>query len=364
MKPGAIVGAVLARSWRAECPLPLPVGVISADLTAVQPLLLRGGAGALAAHRCAALGLSIPPEWAEARDLHRLRGRLRERETARVFREFEAAGISSLLLKGWSAARHYADPLLRPSGDIDLAVHPADWDAAQPLVLREGRPIPLDVQAGPPAYLERSFEELWDRSQVLACQEVPVRVLGPEDELRLLSLHFWKHFAWRPLWLVDVAAAVEARPRAFDWDCCLAGSPRSSEWVQAAVLLAGALLGADMVRVPFSHRGADLPPWLLVGVRAQWELDAAQMMDAWSRPLRSMVRENLGRPAKLLAELGRRFRDPVRATVERGGPFDRGPRLPVQIIATLAAARAGWRRPPILPPDPPDQQTRAPEETG
>jgi hypothetical protein len=43
-----------------------------------------------------------------------------------------------------------------------------------------------------------------------------IRILGAEDHLRLLCLHLLKHGAWRPLWLCDVAAALESRPSSFD----------------------------------------------------------------------------------------------------------------------------------------------------
>ncbi len=50
------------------------------------------------------------------------------------------------------------------------------------------------------------------RSQLVNLDGVDVRVPGLEDHLGILCLHLLHHGAFRPLWLCDIAAALETRP--------------------------------------------------------------------------------------------------------------------------------------------------------
>src|SRR5205823_7319953 len=102
-------------------------------------------------------------------------------------------------------------------------------------------------------------DELYDRSQLVPLGGAEVRVLGPEDHLRFLCLHLLGHGAWRPLWLCDIAVALEARPPDFDWDHCLGGDPRRSDWVACSLGVAHQLLGARVDDTPIAERAQRLP---------------------------------------------------------------------------------------------------------
>src|SRR5262249_7200865 len=141
----------------------------------------------------------------------------RERDIVEVIDCLHSGGVEPILIKGWTAARHYAEPGLRPYGDIDVSVYPEQLDTAKNLLNSAAFPTWLvDLHGGVPDLVDRGWSMLFQRSQLLQLGETEVRVLSPEDHLRLLCLHLARHGAYRPLWLCDVAAALEARPADFD----------------------------------------------------------------------------------------------------------------------------------------------------
>src|SRR5207302_3420550 len=130
-----------------------------------------------------------------------------------------------VVVKGGAVARLYGEPGLRPYGDLDLCVRPSDQAAARAaLQAPDAPPVLVDLhsdysphQRGHSLMKDCRVEELYDRSQLVRLGEAEVRILGPEDHLRFLCLHMLGHGAWRPLWLCDIAVALEARPADFDW---------------------------------------------------------------------------------------------------------------------------------------------------
>ena len=155
-----------------------------------------------------------------------------------------AVGVEPLLAKGWAAVRLYPEPGLRPYGDIDLWVRP------------EQHPVALAALSGPAgqrcrvdlhdrfAQLDCTWQDVYERSRLEQLGEVEVRLLGAEDHLRLICIHMLGHGAWRPVWLCDIAAAVESLPEDFDWARCLHGHPRRAQWIVCAIGLARQVLGA------------------------------------------------------------------------------------------------------------------------
>jgi hypothetical protein len=175
---------------------------------------------------------------------------LLERELGSVLRTLEAAGVAVIVLKGPALARMiYPDPCLRPYGDLDLAVRPADESAAAEALLGLGYleiSFPNDLawrarasQVRGAADFHRKFEapgggllvelhadtlqlglqprcetDRWARARPLAALPGTL-VLGPEDQLVTLALHAHKHGFSRVLWLKDLD--LLARDPALDW---------------------------------------------------------------------------------------------------------------------------------------------------
>src|SRR5215203_957151 len=262
---GKLVAAALVGVWRRDPP---PPTLAAAELEQIAPLLLGAGCGALAWWRIRAAPVADSPvgeQLREAYRLHALQAAVHEREIAEVVRVLGAAGIQALLVKGWTAARPYAEPGLRPYGDIDVCVAPEQYSAARTALAAGATTINVDLHHGlglnsGMAGELPSFADAWARAAKALVDGIEVWTLAPEDNLALLCVHLLTHGAWRPLWLCDVAAAVERLPDAFDWRLCLGPGRRRATWVASTVALAEQLLGAHPNHAPPLR---DRPPhWL------------------------------------------------------------------------------------------------------
>ena len=327
---GERIAAVLTGAWR---PSPPPLRISAKDLSEVALPLLRTGAGGLAWWRAKHSRWPTSRELLRFRQVYRLQhllAALHERWIQRVVVRLRSSGIEPLLGKGWAVARLYPDQGLRPCGDIDLYVRRDQYMAAAGVLAgREGEEEPADLHPGLAELDDRSADEVYRRSQLFAVGDVAVRAFGPEDHLRLISLHMLRHGAIRPLWLCDVAVALESRSPDFDWDYFSSGNQRRSHWVACALGLAHRLLEARLDGVPLAARADDPPLWLVPTVLRQW--GAAQMPQG----ARSAMAVYLRHPSGVLEALRVRWPNAIEATVGVGGPFNEWPRLPFQLAHSL-----------------------------
>jgi hypothetical protein len=335
LRRGRLMAAALAGAWRLA---PDALALLPHDLAAVAPLLLRTGGGGLGWWRVRHSGWAPDPatfELQQAYRLHSLQACLHADRLRAALALLRSRGVDAILSKGWAVARLYPEPGLRPYGDLDLCVPPGQGStAAAVLTEAGGRAAGVDLHRGVPELEDRSWEEVYRRSRLARLGDVSVRILGPEDQLRLLCLHLLRHGAWRPLWLCDIGAVVESVPPGFDWDYCLSGHRRLSAWVRCALGLAVRLLGA---RVAPPEAVGRVPRWLRASVLRQWGAElAGDSHSRDERPLASYLR----RPAGLLRALRCRWPNPVEAVVKmRAGPSTRVPGVLFQLC--LAAGRLG-----------------------
>jgi hypothetical protein len=332
---GEQMARALARAWRHGLS---PLDLSAAELELIAPLLLGSGAASLI---WAKLRLSAWPdqrvmrEFQQAYRLHTVQAALHEVEIQEVITLFRAAGIEPMLIKGWTVARFYPEPGLRPYGDIDLCIRPEQYQAAVTLMRGPtGQSYNVDLHRGFEQVDDQPFDRLFARAELLPIGEVEVRALSQADQLRTLCTHLLKHGAWRPLWLCDIAAIVEALPADFDWATCLGEDRRQAEWVACSIGLARDLLGAQIDRAPASVQTRSLPRWLVPAVLKQWQ---------WSRAIEhtppELMIDSLHHPTRLAKAFYERWPNPVRATFNLQAPFNNLPRLPFQVgdcIAQLA----------------------------
>ena len=235
--------------------------------------LLEAGQGALAWRRVRQASPRLTPCARRFRNAFRSQTLLaadQEQSIEQLFHHLNDTAMAPLMIKGWVSARAYAEPGLRPYGDIDLCVQPDQLDNLKSLLNHYPDLGSIDLHAGVPDLPDRTWHQLWARSQVVPLGSTYVRILAPEDHLRLLAIHQIRHGAWRPLWLCDIAAALEARPTNFDWDYCLSGDRRLSRWVVSVIGLACRLLDARLAHPPLEARVNDLPDWLVNTVLWRW----------------------------------------------------------------------------------------------
>ena len=173
------------------------------------------------------------------------------------------------MIKGWSSARLYPEPGLRPSCDVDLCVASAQLPSAAAALSDAPLPCPVDLHADVPDLADRSWQEVLQRSRLATLDDMAVRVLGAEDQLRLLCLHLAQHGMARPLWLCDIGVCLASLPADFDWDYCLWGRKHHTAWVIAVLGLADTLLGCRCEITP-----ARPAPWLERAVLWCWGVGA------------------------------------------------------------------------------------------
>jgi hypothetical protein len=333
---GRDLARALAQSWRQTPPAWTPT---HAELGAVKPLLLGSGAAALAWRRLRLSQVARSPagfELQQAYRLHAIEALLHERQLARVVARLHGAGVEPLLGRGWVAARHYPEACLRPYRDFDVYVGAVQRDAARRALESEDATVVLNV--GCAELNDRTWSRLNERAQSVPLSGGQIRVLGPEDHLRLLALQMLRRGACRPLWLCDLAAVVETTSGGFDWDHFLSGDRRRTDWSCCALALARDLIGADLSGAPGAVSGRGLPPWLGRAVLRQWSLASPV-----PRPRAAIGRPRPPAPAVVPA----RWPNPIEATIGLGGPINAIPRLPFQLAECFS--RTAWRtlrRPP------------------
>ncbi|HJQ67367.1 MAG TPA: nucleotidyltransferase family protein [Blastocatellia bacterium] len=327
---GSLVAKVLAGSWRIHPP---PLEISPEELARVAPLLLESGAASLGWRqiRNSALGATTDAgELQQAYRLHTLQAGIHERDIKAAVTMFKRADIEPVLVKGWSVARLYPERGLRPYGDIDLCFRPDQFDEVEAaLATDEGKKFNIDLHKGFAKLDGLGFEELYARTEVVRLGDVEVRILGAEDHFRILCVHLLRHSAWRPLWLCDIAVALESRPASFDWDRCLGRNSRQADWVACTVGLAHSLLGAKIDDTPVAARAANLPRWLIPSVLRNWDKPDPYLYPPLSYvpPMVTYFR----RPAGFFKALRRRWPDPIEASIRMKAPFNEMPRLPFQI---------------------------------
>jgi hypothetical protein len=291
---GEAVAGVLAGAWRQAPP---PLRLEPEALAAAVPLLLQSTAASLGWRRLHASGLHtarpVRPLHQVYR-VHALRAAAHEQYLQTVISHLRAAGVEPILIKGWSVARLYPETGLRPYCDLDLCVCPDQLAAAMAaLTDPAARLWTVELHQGIPDLRDRTWKESYRHSRLVRLGGVDVRVLCPEDQFRLLCLHQMRHGASAPLWLCDLAVALESDGAGFDWDYCLHGHRAHAAWILCFVGLARRLLGARLDDHPaLAARAANLPQWLAPTVLATWARPGRA--SHWLNPIKSAYRRKLG----------------------------------------------------------------------
>jgi hypothetical protein len=324
-----VLAEILNGCWRVS---PLQLRITPEELEQASNSLWVSGASSLGWWRIHGSDLesaAIAPELRRHYHEQAIKAMIQEDELARVVSQLRGGGVEPLLVKGWAVARLYPQPGLRPFGDIDLCVRPEQRRTTEDL-LSQPDLAPFEVDL-----IHEEFDRLdaagWDalfaHAEPADLGTTRVRVLGPEDHLAFLCMHLLRHGAWRPLWLVDVAAALESRPADFDWQRCLGRNRRRADWIACAIGLANQLVGANVDGTPVTERARRLPGWMLPSVLKRWDVPGLWSGGSATLPLASYIT----RPSEIPWILWNRWPDPILATVALNGPFNRAPRLPFQV---------------------------------
>lgn len=327
-----LLASLLRGSWRRDL---APFKHSAAELEEIAPLLIKSGAAALVWRRICHSALSDTPAGREMHRIYRLytlQAALHQQtieQSVALLRSFE---IEPILIKGWAIARLYPEQGLRSYADVDLCVRLEQFAEAETAL----KSVPdlkqkVDLHLGFAKFCGSDFEEIYARSQLVRVGEQSVRVPSAEDHLRILAIHMLREGAWRPLWLCDVAAAVESRPDHFDWNYCLGEKRRWSNWVTCALRLAKELLGAEIGDTPAAEKVKPLPRWLIQATLKEWGAREHSMAARHRAPMASYWHY----PSGLLSGFRHRWPNPIEATASIRGSFNRLPRFPFQLGSYL-----------------------------
>lgn len=331
IETGSLVAACLAGAWRTEPPA---FDLATTDFEKVAPLLLQTGAGALGWWRVRESELQSCVAAQELRPAYRLNtlnSRINQSKIEKVFALLRSVGIEPILIKGWAAARYYPEHSLRPYGDIDICVRRDDYQKAErTLTSLDPLRFRVDLHSGFAKFGIKGAAELFARSQLVAIGQTEARILGAEDHLQVICFHLMREGAWRPLWLVDVAVALESRRQNFDWDYCL-GERRQAKPVVIAISLAHLLLGAKIDDIPEAQRCNKHPRWLVPTVLNEWGSPTPSMSSRHAVPMLRHLRHH----GEVLNGLRHRWPNAIEATTTMNAPFNELPRLPFQIGNSL-----------------------------
>ncbi len=326
---GQQIARMLSGAWRVAPP------VLDFDrnlLDGVRPQLLASGTAGLVWRKIRGdQSMTDSPVADVFRDWYRsnaLNSARQQQAIAAIFSRLTENKINPIIVKGWSVARLYPELAARPVGDIDLYVAPEDRAKAEQIVRKlPDFPYHVDFEHLALALSKDTVASVFERSEIRELHGTPVRVLGAEDNLRLLAVHFLQHGGWRPLWLCDVAVALENRPPQFDWKRCLGDDQIRINWVESVLVLAHLLLGARIDDTPAADWIAEFPQWPRESILEKWgRLSIETVGQGYFPPVGSMLK-----PGNFIRAIRHRWDDSIRATVEAGGRFDNSSRLPMKI---------------------------------
>lgn len=248
--------------------------------------------------------------------------RVYEKRLERIWSEFEENELQPILIKGWRAAQYYPKPHLRGIGDIDLAVSPKEYDKARKLIkgLTERE---IDLHKGL-KYLDKvDWDDLFANSILVDCGDTRIRVLRPEDDLRVLCTHWFFDSELKREKLWDIYYAFKNRPKNFDWARFLdAAGPKRRLWLICAIGVAHKYLELDIEKTPVAEQAKKLPRWLTDTIEREWRSDVKF----------KYLQTSLNSPREFFQQVKKRFPpNPIQATVEMEGDFDDKPRIIYQM---------------------------------
>lgn len=163
-----------------------------------------------------------------------------------IIQLFHEAKIMPIILKGLSIGRLYKNPEYRFMEDIDLLVHPDEWNLAKELLVKNGYqqvedddyhpmhikytkaggiPIELHSSLIHTGYLgERDatewYQNIWKNKRNVSIDDTQIFSLSPEDELINQIVHFAAHFVYygvRLKHLFEISLIISSFTNELNW---------------------------------------------------------------------------------------------------------------------------------------------------
>ena len=261
-----------------------------------------------------------------------------ETQISRAVDLFRGRGIEPVLIKGFAARLYYPDNVIRESTDIDIAVPAGDFETARDLVVSNSdKGLAIDLHRELRHFDTLPWDDLFENSRLVELDDgSTVRVLRPEDHLRVLAVHWLtdggsnKHRLW------DIYYLVANRPADFDWERCLNSvDERRRRWLTCTIGLAHKYLDLDVSDIPVTQAELDPPRWLIKTVEREWAKEVRDL------PLEMLLND----PKMLTIQVARRFRpNPIWSTVHMEGSFDARTRFFYRVGSAIKRVMPSYRR--------------------
>lgn len=250
--------------------------------------------------------------------------RVYETNLARIFQILENAGYEPILIKGWAAAQYYPKPWNRNIGDIDLVFRPEKIDKNIEKLVYENTKISFDKHSGFRLLDTVSMEDIVRNCRWENCMGTPIRVLRPEDHLRVLCVHWMIDGGASREKLWDIFHLIEKNRTTFDWQRCLGSvSPKRRAWIETVVEAAHIYLGLETGDLPFETGFEKRRRWVRRTIEKEWKSSTKLHPLGFSlKDRRLLVRQILKRIPP----------NPIQAAVEMNSEIDGEIRLHYQIM--------------------------------
>jgi hypothetical protein len=264
-----------------------------------------------------------------------LQCRVQQTRTVQAVEVFRSQGIEPIVIKGVAAARYYPSEKGRSSVDVDLAVARHQFARAK-AIAESATGLAIDVHRELRHLDTVPWNDLVANSVELSFHEGTVRVLRPEDDLRVLCVHWLTDGGVHRDRLWDMYYAISRRGDPFNWERFLSVvSPTRQRWIECVLGLAAKYLELDLTSSPLAGAENRIPDWVIRTVEREWEAEIKPL------PLEASLFDR----KMLLTQVKRRLRpNPLYATVDCEGSFDARTRLFYQVRNGLHRVRPSIKR--------------------
>ncbi len=243
-----------------------------------------------------------------------------------AFQKLRKNQIEPILIKGWSVEQFYPREKSRKTADIDLCVAPEDYRNAHTIIEElDFTPGIVDLHKGLRHFDKLSWSNLLSNSRLINLENIQIRVLRPEDNLRLICVHWLNDGGAEKEKLWDIYYLVAHRSADFDWSRCLdANGQKRRKWILCAIAVTHLYLNLQIEDTPFADEIKNiLPKWFLPALEKEWadrvkivRLEKFLQERDW-KGLREQLRKRL-------------HPNPIGASINLEAHFDNLPRFPYQ----------------------------------